>query len=101
MTFTESLLTKAKLILNLDNSYDALLTLLIEEATEEAKNYTHNENIEVLSSAIVHMACYKYEVRGSESLEGESFSGVSLNYSTDYPEPIMRELKAKRKAILV
>ena len=45
------------------------------------------------------MVAYNYNRLGTEGLDSEGYSGVSFNYSADYPEPIIRALKAKRKLI--
>ena len=72
------MLEKVKLLLGItDNSKDDLLTFLIEQA----------------------IVVYNYNRLGTEGLDSEGYSGVSLNYSADYPEPIIRALKAKRKLI--
>ena len=55
------MLDKLKLILGIkDDTKDDLLTLLIEQAIEEALNYTHQDSIDNLSSTIISMVVYKY-----------------------------------------
>lgn len=94
------MLEKLKVLLGLtNNEKDNLLTILIEQTTEEAIAYTHNDNFEELCSIILSMCIYHYNRLGSEGLDSEGYSGVSFNYSNDYPEPIIRALKAKRKLI--
>lgn len=96
------MLENVKLLLNItDHSKDPLLTLLIEQATEEALNYTHQNSIADLTSAIEKMVVYNYNRLGSEGADSESYSGVSFNYSTDYPENIMRNLRMHRKVIVI
>lgn len=96
------MLDKLKLILSIkDNTKDDLLTLLIEQAIEEALNYTHQDSIDNLSSTIISMVVYKYNRLGTEGLDSEGYSGVSFGYSTDYPESIMRALKSQRKLITI
>lgn len=96
------MLAKIKLLLGITTSdKDTLLNLLIENATNEAMLYTHNENVEVLENAIVQMCVYNYNRLGSEGVDSENYSGVSYNYSADYPENVMRMLKSKRKVIVV
>lgn len=96
------MLDKLKLILGIkDDTKDDLLTLLIEQAIEEALNYTHQDSIENLSSTIISMVVYKYNRLGTEGLDSEGYSGVSFGYSTDYPESIMRALKSQRKLITI
>ena len=96
------MLEEVKLLLNItDTSKDSLLTLLISQATDEVVLYTHNEDIDDLHTAIVRCAVYNFNRLGSEGVDGESYSGVNFNYSTDYPDSIMRMLKAKRKVVVL
>lgn len=94
------MLDKLKMLLNIsDSSKDDLLTFLIEQAIEEAMAFTHNECVEELSTIIIKMCVYNYNRLGTEGLDSEGYSGVSFAYSADYPEPIIRALKAKRKLV--
>lgn len=94
------MLEKIKLLLGLTgNDKDDLLNVLIEQATVEAQDITHNDNIAELNTSIVQMVVYKYNRIGTEGLDSEGYSGVSFNYLNDYPEPLMRALKAKRKIV--
>lgn len=96
------MLEKIKLLLGLsDSSKDDLLTVLLEQAIDEAVNYTHNDCIDVLETSIVKMVVYNYNRLGTEGVDSEGYSGVSFAYSTDYPENIMRALRANRKVRLV
>lgn len=96
------MLDKLKLILSIkDDTKDDLLTLLIEQAIEEALNYTHQDSIENLRSTIISMVVYKYNRLGTEGLDSEGYSGVSFGYSSDYPDSIMRALKSQRKLITI
>ena len=96
------MLEKVKLLLGIaDNTKDDLLTLLIEQAVEEAIVYTHNECVDELNTSIIQMVVYKYNRIGTEGLDSEGYSGVSFQYTSDYPENIMRGLRAKRKVVLV
>ena len=96
------MLEKVKLLLGIaDNTKDNLLTLLIEQAVEEAIVYTHNECVDELNTSIIQMVVYKYNRIGTEGVDIEGYSGVSFRYTSDYPENIMRGLRAKRKVVLV
>ena len=96
------MLEKVKLLLGLtDNTKDDLLTLLIEYAVEEAIVYTHNECVDELNTSIIQMVVYKYNRIGTEGVDSEGYSGVNFQYTPDYPENIMRGLRAKRKVVLV
>ena len=93
-------LNKIKLLLGLTgNDKDKLLTYLIECAQDEAMNYTHNDNLYELENAICQMVVFNYNSLGSENLSSEGYSGVSYAYRNDYPESILRQLKAHRKVV--
>jgi len=92
------MLNKIKLLLGLtDTSKDELITLLLESATEEVINYTHNDDLAGMGNCICQMVVYNYNRIGTEGLNSESYSGVNFNYSQSYPEGIMSQLKAHRK----
>ena len=66
------MLDKLKLILGIkDDTKDDLLTLLIEQAIEEALNYTHQDSIDNLRSTINSMVVYKYNRLEKEDIESE------------------------------
>ena len=96
------MLDKIKTLLGItaDDKND-LLTLLIEQATEEAILFTHNDSLEDLNTAIIKMVVYNYNRLGTEGVDSENYSGVSFNYSADYPDSIIRMLKAKRKLVML
>ena len=96
------MLENLKMLLNInDNTKDDLLTFLIEQAREEAMAYTHLDCVDELSTIILRMCVYNYNRLGTEGLGSEGYSGVSFNYTEDYPAPIVRALKAKRKLIIL
>ena len=95
------MLEKIKILLGInDSSKDELLTVLLDQAIEEAENYTHNNCLTGLESTICRMVVYNYNRMSTEGVNSESYSGVSYSYSADYPENIMRVLKAHRKSRL-
>lgn len=96
------MLEQIKVLLNINSSdKDPLLTVLIEQAIDEAVNYTHNEDIAALHSCISNMVVYNYNRLDTLGVDSENYSGVTFNYSSDYPDSIMRQLNAKRKIRLV
>lgn len=96
------LLDKVKMLLGITNDdKNDLLTILIEQAIDEAMAYTHNDCVDELDTSIIQMVVYKYNRLNTEGVDSESYSGVSFNYSADYPESIMRGLRAKRKLIAI
>jgi len=97
------MLENIKLLLGLsdDNSKDDILMVLIERAINEAKNYTHNDSIVNYENVINDMVIYSFNRLGTEGLSKESYSGVSFDYSSDYPESILRQLRSHRKIMVL
>lgn len=96
------LLDKLKLALNISgDEEDELLNLLIDVATDEALTYTRREDAASLDTAIIQMCVYKYNRRETEGVDEEKYSGVSFVYADDYPAPVLKLLKAKRKVVFV
>lgn len=92
------MLEKLKLLLSIEgDEKDDLLTLIIDQAIGYATNYTHNNDIYILTPVILKMAVFDYNRLGTEGLESEGYSGVSFNYADDYPEYILRSLRSKRR----
>lgn len=95
------MLDELKALLNITSkNKDNLLLSLLNLSMTEAIEYTHNDDAQDLKPAILAMAMHKYRTLGSEGLSSESYSGVSFNYTNDYPENIIRLLKNKRKVIM-
>lgn len=96
------MLENIKLLLGITtNDKDNLLNLLISQVIDEVKDFTHREDVYELQSTIEKMVIYNYNRLGTEGVNSESYSGISYNYSTDYPESIMRTLKRYRKLIVL
>lgn len=96
------MLEQIKLLLGItDDSKDSILSLLIEQATEEALTYTHQKSTDTLLTAIVQMVVYNFNRIGTEGVDSEGYSGVSFTYSSDYPASIMRMLKAQKRILTV
>lgn len=92
------MLRKLKLLLGIaDNSKDELLRVLLDYATEEVVNYTHNYEIDKLENVIVNVAIWRFNRIKSEGLSSESYSGVSFSYNTDYPDNIKKQLQYYRR----
>ena len=94
------MLENIKLLLGISSTEkDALLLLLIQQAEDEAKDFTHREDVCELQSTIEKMVVYNYNRLGTEGLNSESYSGVSYNYTTDYHEHILKMLNKYRKIV--
>lgn len=84
-----------------DASKDEILMILVQRAINEAKNYTHNNSIKDYENVIDDMVIWNYNKLGTEGLDSESYSGVTFNYSSDYPESILRQLRSHRKVVVI
>ena len=94
------MLENIKLLLSISSTEkDNLLTLLIQQATDEAKAFTHRDDVCEMESVIERMVVYNYNRLGTEGLNSESYSGTSYNYASDYPEQILKMLKGYRKIV--
>lgn len=97
------MLENVKLMLGItDTSKDDLLSLLIENATQEVLTYTNQKSItDSLNTAILLVVVYNFNRIGTEGVDSEGYSGVSFAYSSDYPDNIMRLLKKQKKILTV
>ena len=93
------MLENVKLMLGItDTSKDDLLSLLIENATQEVLTYTNQKSInDSLNTAILLVVVYNFNRIGTEGVDTEGYSGVNFAYSSDYPDSIMRLLKKQKK----
>lgn len=78
---------------------DAILSLLVLMAEQEAKAYCHRDNTDGMEAVITQMVVYKYNRLGTEGLTSESYSGASYSYESDYPQSILRQLNRFRKLV--
>ena len=92
------MLHKLKLLLGIyDISKDELLQLIIDQCTDNAIAYTHNNDTESMESIILEMCVYRYNLIGSEGLTRENYSGTGYIYQYDYPDYVYSQLRAFRK----
>ena len=79
------MLEQVKLLLGItDNSKDDILSLLIEQATEEALIYTHQNSIDNLLTAIVRMVAtvYKGNIIKNLIMDCQSYTKYRPNETT-------------------
>ncbi len=96
------MLNKLKQMLGItDNSKDELLRILLDFTTSEVVNYTHNNRLDVLENVIVYLSVWKYNRMGTEGVDAENYSGVSFNYTAEYPDDIKKQLQAYRKVQVI
>jgi hypothetical protein len=89
------MLNRIKVLLGIapeDTSKDELLTILLDEAEEDAKMITRRERLFGMDSIIERMVVYLYNRLGTEGLDSESYSGASYKYADGYPADIMDAL---------
>lgn len=92
------MLRKMKILMGLnDSSKDELLRILLDRASEEVVNYTHNYELDKLENVIIDIAIWRFNRLKSEGLDSENYSGVSFSYSADYPDSIKKQLQAYRR----
>ena len=80
---------------------DSLLCMLISSEAANAVTIAHNKAVEDDDYLITRMVVYRYNRLGTEGLNSESYSGVSFNYTADYPEDILKLLKAHKKVRVI
>ena len=90
------MLEKMKTLLSVYDK-DPLLRILFDQSVEEVVNYTHNYDTDKLENVIINIAIWKYNRIGSEGLNSENYSGVSFNYSSEYPDSIKKQLQSFRR----
>lgn len=97
------MLERIKLLLNIsDESKDALLGELIDNATEFVRNFINNDAaLDNLTGTIINMVLYDYNRMGTEGLTSENYSGVSFGYASGYSDDIMKQLKRYRKVRVI
>lgn len=93
------MLSKTKIMLGIDdNSKNELLSIYIEDAEEEIKEYLNVDEIPKKAESIVRdLVVIKYNKNGSEGLESENFSGVSQSFIGGFPKDIEKRLMRLRK----
>lgn len=92
------MLNQIKLLLGLtDTSKDELILILIERAMNELIDYTHSDNLAGAEQLVNSMVIYNYNRLGTIGITSENYSGVTFQYESDYPESILKQMKARRK----
>lgn len=96
-------LEKLKIRLGIsDNSEDALLNMLLEDAEGEILDFCNRDILPVKAESLQReLAIIYYNRLGSEGETSRSEGGVSVSYSTEIPENIKNRLIAFRRLKLV
>ena len=91
---------KLKLLIGIkidDTSKDALLSILLEQATSELKQYCYREQLPVeANNVIIDMAVVKYNLLGTEGLSSQSYSGMNEAYA-NYSPQLIKSMNRFRK----
>ena len=91
---------KLKLLLGIkidDTSKDELLSILLEQATSELKQYCYREQLPVeANNVIIDMAVVKYNLLGTEGLSSQSYSGMNEAYA-NYSPQLIKSMNRYRK----
>ena len=91
---------KLKLLIGIkidDTSKDALLSILLEQATSELKQYCYREQLPVeANNVIIDMAVVKYNLLGTEGLSSQSYNGMNEAYA-NYPPQLIKSMNRYRK----
>lgn len=91
---------KLKLLLGIkidDTSKDALLSILLEQATSELKQYCYREQLpKEADNVIIDMAVVKYNLLGTEGLSSQSYSGMNEAYA-NYSPQLIKSMNRYRK----
>ena len=91
---------KLKLLIGIkidDTSKDALLSVLLEQATSELKQYCYRDQLPVeANNVIIDMAVVKYNLLGTEGLSSQSYNGMNEAYA-NYPPQLIKSMNRYRK----
>ena len=94
--------TLEQLTLTTPNAQQAVLEALIEQAEQEFCAICARDDVpEEAQSVIVRMVQHLYSQVGSAGLSGESFSGASESYMSDYADNLKRAMYRFRKLVTV
>lgn len=90
---------KARLSID-DNDRDFLLLDLIDDAKEDLKILTNNEELEIdgkAESIIKELVAIKFNSLGSEGLSSESAGGITQNFLNEIPKSLKYRILSLRK----
>lgn len=95
------MLNNIKLLLGLTaDDKDELIQLLILKVQNDARMITGVKDLLIADSLIEDMVIYRFNRLGTEGLNSESYSGITYNYESNYPEFILEALDATKKSQL-
>lgn len=96
------MLAYIKTLLNIPTSDDGkndILNYLIEICSQEYMDITHTNDI--IESIIVQMVVCRFNLLGDEMLHSESYTGMTFNYLSDYPDNLQKQIITHRKMRMI
>ena len=84
-----------------ENYSDAQISLMYKISVAEIEEYCRRELDTLLQLTAERIAVIKLLRMGTEGRNSQSFSGVSENFVTDYPDDIKAILNRKRKVVVL
>lgn len=93
------MLEKIKLLLGdaAANYSDDLISLVINQTTDDVEIYCNRQADTELETIIIKIAIIRLNRLNTEGLSSQSFSGVSESFIDGYPKEILDVLNRKRK----
>ena len=101
---TEERLAKLldRLTVMIPNADEEKLEIILDQVVEDFKAICNRDDVpEGANSVLIQMEAYRYNQLGAEGLSSQSFSGMSENLLSDYPEALKRAMYRFRKVKLV
>ncbi|MCQ2330402.1 MAG: phage head-tail connector protein [Paludibacteraceae bacterium] len=96
-----TLLFKLKVLLGItDSTKDALLTLILEQATDDYLTMTHQTDAVGADTLILRMAVVRYNLIGCEGMGSQNFNGLSESFE-GYGDDIISAIRARRRAKVI
>jgi hypothetical protein len=93
---TETILEKLEILL--PDADEDLLEQLVEQCMDDFMLTCNVDEVpENAASVVARMVVFQYNQRGAEGLSGQSYSGMSESYATDYPAPLKRAIYRFRR----
>lgn len=92
------ILKKIKDYFSLDDTEDVKLSIMIENAKDNAFSYCNMSLYDTcLDNIVVRMVIEDYNKLNAEGLSSKSISGISESYINGYSQSIINSLNSKRK----
>lgn len=101
---TDERLTKLfdRLTVLIPNADEEILENLLDEVQDDFKAICNRDDVPDSAGTILsQMVSFRYNRLGEEGLNGQSFSGMSENLMSDYPESLKHAMYSFRKVKLV